>query len=85
MSKVLQHATTDEGELISATVWAVGQTGRHSSDHARAIAGRDTLLNMVHIINDSKWGEVIIKKVRIQLISPCTKCLQFGSANRSGI
>ena len=62
----LVAAQTDEAEdhVKAATAWTLGQVGRHSPDHAKAVADTGVLLVLAVLEGDAKSSEDLATKAR---------------------
>ena len=46
-------------EVAGSTAWALGQIGRHSTDHTNSVAGGDNLTHLVNLaVNDASPPDV---------------------------
>lgn len=57
-------ATEEEDHLKAATVWSLGQIGRHTPDHAKAVADTGVLPSMVNLESEDKSSEDLKNKCR---------------------
>lgn len=46
---VLQEETEDH--VLAVTVWAIGQIGKHTPEHAKAVAVTDILSKLLEVFN----------------------------------
>ncbi len=53
-----------EDHMKSATAWSIGQVGRHTSDHAKAVADTGVLPLLVTLENDAHSSEDLKTKCR---------------------
>lgn len=56
--------TEPEDHLKSATAWTLGQIGRHTSDHAKAVADTGALLGLVQLEADGRSSEDLKTKCK---------------------
>merc|ERR1711966_610180 len=67
-----------EDHLKAASAWSLGQIGRHSPDHARALAEADVLRRLlaVYLHQDSSEGlQTKAKRALKSVVQKCTKVL----------
>jgi 3-methyladenine DNA glycosylase AlkD len=74
----LKHALMDEKEdhIKAASAWSLGQMGRHTPDHARALAEADVMrLLLVHMQAEASSEDLRLKSRRAlkAIVSKCTK------------
>jgi len=64
----------EEDHLKAAAVWSLGQIGRHSADHARALAQADVFRRLVEVYKDPSSSEDLKTKAQRALKSVISKC-----------
>lgn len=70
---VLQEETEDH--ILAVTVWAIGQIGKHSHEHAKTIAVANLLSKLLKLYNDPKSSEDLKAKCYISLKQILQKCV----------
>lgn len=46
---IILNSDHDAPEVLSVTIWALGQIGKHSAEHSRAIAITNVLSNILAV------------------------------------
>ena len=64
-----------EGHILGAAAWAVGQIGRHSSEHARHIAVANIFPVLLHLHISPDSSEDLKKKCKKALKNVLSKCV----------
>lgn len=70
---VLQEETEDH--VLAVTVWAIGQIGKHTSEHAKAVATANILSKLLQLYNDPKSSDDLRAKCNIALKQVLQKCM----------
>lgn len=72
----LKDALINEAEdhIKAASAWSLGQLGRHTSEHARALAQADVFRRLIDAYKDPKSSEDLQVKSQRALKSVITKC-----------
>ncbi|XP_029935390.1 sperm-associated antigen 6 [Myripristis murdjan] len=63
-----------EDHIKSATVWAIGQIGRHTPEHAKAVATANLLPKLLELYMDAKSSEDLQAKSKKALKNILQKC-----------
>eukprot|EP00750_Incisomonas_marina_P008660 INCI15576.1.p1 GENE.INCI15576.1~~INCI15576.1.p1 ORF type:complete len:508 (-),score=108.71 INCI15576.1:1555-3078(-) len=66
-----------DDHIKAAAAWAIGQVGRHSSDHARAIAEADILRLLIACLKDEGSSQDLVRKSKRSLKAIITKCTHY--------
>uniref|UniRef100_A0A8C9LU60 Uncharacterized protein n=1 Tax=Piliocolobus tephrosceles TaxID=591936 RepID=A0A8C9LU60_9PRIM len=78
---VQQNATFILGKLAnyikSASVWTIGNIGKHSTDHAKKIADENILIILVNLYNANDSSDDLKKKIKISLKAIIQKITDF--------
>merc|ERR1711939_625998 len=78
--------TEPEDHIKSASAWSLGQIGRHSPDHAKALADANVLLKLLAVFMHPESSDDLRTKAKRALKSIIEKCLQLGAlAPRSSL
>lgn len=64
-----------EHHIRAATAWSIGQMGRHTSEHAKAVATSNVLHRLLELYMDTSSSEDLKDKVR------AAAALQDGAAH----
>ncbi|XP_056155716.1 sperm-associated antigen 6 [Lampris incognitus] len=67
-------AEEQENHIKSATAWAIGQIGRHTPEHARAVANANLLPKLLELYMDAKSSEDLQVKCKKALKGILQKC-----------
>ncbi|XP_067213594.1 sperm-associated antigen 6-like [Linepithema humile] len=70
---VLQEETEDH--ILAVTAWTIGQIGKHSSEHAKAVAVANILSKLLELHNDPKSSEDLKAKCNAALKQVLQKCV----------
>jgi hypothetical protein len=70
---VAAQAEEREDHLRAATAWTLGQIGRHTPDHAKAVADTGVLLVLAELESDAKSSEDLQTKARRALKATVSK------------
>ncbi|XP_011643538.1 sperm-associated antigen 6-like [Pogonomyrmex barbatus] len=70
---VLQEETEDH--ILAVTVWAIGQIGKHTSEHAKAVAVANILSKILELYNNPKSSEDLKAKCYTALKQILQKCM----------
>ena len=62
-------ATEAEDHVQSATCWTIGQVGRHTPEHAKAIAQANLLPKLLHAYMRTDASDDLQLKVRVAFLS----------------
>lgn len=73
LASVLSGAEEDDF-VKAAAAWAVGQIGRHSSEHAKAVAMVNILPNLLRCLKDSAYDD-LVQKSKKALKATLQKCV----------
>ena len=72
---VIQLAITlneeSEDHILAATTWALGQIGRHSAEHSKAVATANVLPQLLKLYLNPESSDDLQSKVKIQFIHVC--------------
>lgn len=60
--------------MKAACVWALGQIGRHTADHARALAQADVFSSLIAVYKDEKSSSDLKLKAKNALKAVLEKC-----------
>lgn len=60
---VLQEETEDH--ILAVTVWAIGQIGKHTAEHAKAVAVANILSRLLKVFKNVKLLSARISSVKI--------------------
>ncbi|XP_034016494.1 sperm-associated antigen 6 isoform X2 [Thalassophryne amazonica] len=63
-----------EDHIKAATVWAIGQIGQHSPEHAKVVATADLLTKMLHLHMDANSSDDLKDKSKKALKTVLQKC-----------
>jgi len=75
LKQLLVAQSEEEEHIRAASVWAVGQLGRHTTDHARAVAQADLLRPIAEIVDDPRLiGSDLREKAQKALKAILSKC-----------
>eukprot|EP01006_Ploeotia_vitrea_P014553 TRINITY_DN394_c0_g1_i1.p1 TRINITY_DN394_c0_g1~~TRINITY_DN394_c0_g1_i1.p1 ORF type:complete len:537 (+),score=293.06 TRINITY_DN394_c0_g1_i1:89-1612(+) len=77
----LKDALVNEPEdhIKAAAAWSLGQIGRHSPDHARALAQADVFRRLVEVYKDKKSSTDLKTKAQRALKSVLQKCTYLSA------
>jgi len=64
----------NEDHIKAASAWSLGQIGRHTADHAKALAQADVFRRLVDLYKDPKSSEDLQTKSQRALKSALAKC-----------
>jgi len=72
----LKAALVNEPEdyIKAAAAWSLGQLGRHTSDHAKALAQADVFRKLIEVFNDKKSSDDLKQKSQRALKAVLSKC-----------
>ncbi|XP_029680862.1 sperm-associated antigen 6-like isoform X1 [Formica exsecta] len=70
---VLQEETEDH--ILAVTVWAIGQIGKHTAEHAKAVAVANILSRLLKLYSDPKSSEDLRAKCNTTLKQVLQKCM----------
>ncbi|XP_018373855.1 PREDICTED: sperm-associated antigen 6-like isoform X1 [Trachymyrmex cornetzi] len=73
LAVVLQEETDDH--ILAVTVWAIGQIGKYTSEHAQAVAIANLLSKLLELYNDPISSEDLKAKCYIALKQILQKCV----------
>ncbi|XP_025994255.1 sperm-associated antigen 6 isoform X2 [Solenopsis invicta] len=73
LAVVLQEETEDH--ILAVTVWAIGQIGKHTPEHAKAVAVANVLSKLLELHNDPKSSEDLKMKCYTALKQVLQKCM----------
>merc|ERR1712054_520076 len=68
-----------EDHIKSASAWSLGQIGRHSPEHARALADAHVLPKLLAVFMHPESSDDLRTKAKRSLKSIIEKCLQLGA------
>merc|ERR1712166_922411 len=68
-----------EDHIKSASAWSLGQIGRHSPEHARALADAHVLPKLLAVFMHPESSDDLRTKAKRALKSIIEKCLQLGA------
>ena len=68
-------ATEPADYLKSAAAWALGQIGRHTADHAKAVADAHVLPKLINVMINEKASEDLKGKCKAALKAIISKCV----------
>jgi 3-methyladenine DNA glycosylase AlkD len=68
-----------EDHIKSASAWSLGQIGRHSPEHARALADSHVLPKLLAVFMHPESSDDLRTKAKRSLKSIIEKCLQLGA------
>merc|ERR1712048_1300832 len=71
-----------EDHIRSACAWSLGQVGRHSSDHARALAEADVLTELTNQMQDKDSSDDLVRKAKRALKAIITKCTHYSALEK---
>lgn len=73
---MMAEALYSEDEvLVSVAVWALGQTGKHSPEHAKALAAREIFPKLMEIYTDPRTSLDLQEKTKNALKQVLQKCM----------
>ena len=75
--------TEPEDHIKAASAWSLGQIGRHTSDHARALAEGDVLRHLLACMVHQDSSEDLKTKSKRALKAILAKCTSRKLCNRS--
>jgi len=80
----LRHALLDEKEdhIKAAAAWSLGQMGRHTPDHARALAESDVMPVLLKSMSAADSSEDLKTKSKRALKSIISKCTMVGALDK---
>ncbi|XP_011495128.1 PREDICTED: sperm-associated antigen 6-like, partial [Ceratosolen solmsi marchali] len=67
--------TEHENHILAIVVWALGQIGKHSAEHAQAVATANVLTFIIELYTNSRNSEDLRLKCKITLKQVLQKCL----------
>ena len=68
-----------EDYIKAAAAWALGQVGRHTADHAKALAQADVFRRLVEAYADPESSEDLKAKVKRGLKAVLQKCTHLSA------
>jgi len=71
-----------DDHIRAACAWSLGQVGRHSSDHARALAEADVLTELTNQMQDSGSSDDLVRKSKRALKAIITKCTHYSALEK---
>jgi 3-methyladenine DNA glycosylase AlkD len=71
--------TEKDDHIKAASAWSLGQVGRHSSDHARALAEADVLTELVTTMQSQESSDDLVRKSKRALKAIITKCTHYSA------
>merc|ERR1719310_1193952 len=74
--------TEKDDHIKAASAWSLGQVGRHSSDHARALAEADVLTELVDRMVDASSSDDLVRKSKRALKAIVTKCTHYAALEK---
>ncbi|CAD1480126.1 unnamed protein product, partial [Heterotrigona itama] len=73
LSAILLEETDDH--ILAVTVWAIGQIGKHTSEHAKAVAVANILPKLLQLYNNPNSSEDLKAKCNTALKQILQKCM----------
>ncbi|XP_029041791.1 sperm-associated antigen 6-like [Osmia bicornis bicornis] len=79
-SKVIDHLSLilhkeTDNHVLAVTVWAIGQIGKHTSEHAKAVAVANVFPKLLQIYNDPSTPEDLKAKCNTTLKQVLQRCM----------
>ncbi|XP_017798694.1 PREDICTED: sperm-associated antigen 6 [Habropoda laboriosa] len=65
----------DDEHILSVTAWAIGQIGKHTSEHAKAVAVANILPKLLQLYNSPNSSEDLKAKCNITLKQVLQRCM----------
>ena len=69
----------EEDHLKAAAAWSLGQIGRHSPDHARAVAQADVFRVLVDVYSDKRSSDDLKLKAQRAMKAVVQKCTHLAA------
>lgn len=66
-----------EDHILAATVWALGQIGRHTPEHSKALAAAGVYPKLLKIFNDPNSSEDLVCKCVLALKESVKRCMDM--------
>ncbi|XP_076390410.1 uncharacterized protein LOC100883620 isoform X1 [Megachile rotundata] len=83
-SQAIVHLSTilhneDDNHLLAVTTWAIGQIGKHTSEHAKAVAIANVFPKLLQLYNDPNSPEDLKAKCNTTLKQVLQRCMYIES------